>query len=113
MTVALPVTFEAARGTCRDCQAGFDDGGAALFPVPGQIARTICGVCQGKRNRSTVESTRAVIRDLKAAVAVGNNADEFDATGRLIELLGPAQAHETARAIRAAHEEPSARGGRR
>ena len=54
-----------------------------------------------------------MIRDLKAAVAVGNNADEFDATGRLIELLGPAQAHETARAIRAAHEEPSARGGRR
>lgn len=113
MTVAQPIAFEPARGTCRDCQAGFDDGGVALFPVLGQIARTICGACQGKRNRGAVESARATIRDLKAAVAVGNTADEFDATGRLIELLGPAQAHETARAIRAAHEEPSARGGRR
>ena len=113
MTVALPVTFEVARGTCRDCQAGFDDGGVPLFPAPGHVARTICASCQGKRNRGSVESTRAAIRDLKAAVAVGNAADEFDATGRLIELVGPAQAHETARAVRAAHDESSARGGRR
>lgn len=112
--IALP-TEKLSRGVCRLCQDGFDkEGGVALFPPPGRIDRTVCAVCQGKRNREIVEQTKEVIRDLKAAVAVGNTTDERAHMKCLIGLVGEVQANETMRAIAAKHNEPSSkRGGRR
>lgn len=112
--IALPAE-KLSRGVCRLCQDGFDkEGGVALFPTPGRIDRTVCAACQGKRNREIVEQTKEVIRDLKAAVAVGNTTDERAHMKCLIGLVGEVQANETMRAIAAKHNEPSTkRGGRR
>lgn len=110
--LALP-SYEAARGVCRSCQAGFDvPGGVMLHQAPGRIEHTICGECSGKRNRDTVEQTREVIRDLKAATACGNAPAERDALKRLELLVGKHQAGETASAIRARLEASGGSGGK-
>ena len=99
---------------CITCQAGFDvPGGVGLHQPPGRIEHTICGDCSGKRNRDTVEQTRDVIRDLKAATAVGNATAERDAFKQLEALVGKHQAGETANAIRAKLEASGGKGGRR
>lgn len=113
--LALPASA-AARGVCRDCQAGFDvPGGVMLHQPAGRIEHTICGDCQGKRNRDTVEQTREAIRDLKAAAACGNAHAERDALKRLEALVGKHQAGETIQAIRQRLEAGggTGKGGRR
>lgn len=109
-----PEPFTAARGTCPRCKAGEDKPeGVALFPTAGGFRRTVCSTCQGRDNRDHVEQTRGVIRELRAAVAVGNTADERSCLIQLRSLVGATQADETARAIQAAIDTPAAKGRRR
>lgn len=102
------VPVATTRGVCRDCQDGFEGGGVALFASPSSIERTLCATCSGKRNRSIVEQVREVIRDLKAAAAVGNAGAERDHAKALALLVGEHQAGETVKAIRDRLSEPAA-----
>lgn len=109
------VPVATVRGVCRDCQDGFEGGGVALFASPSSIERTLCATCSGRRNRSIVEQVREVIRDLKAAAAVGNAGAERAHAKALALLVGEHQAGETVKAIRDRLSEPAAgrKGGGR
>ena len=92
--LALPPRL--AVGNCRDCPSV----GVALHPRTGGRDRIVCGDCAGKSNRRTVETTRDVIRALKAAAVGGDSAAQHDLLAQLGDLVGPHQAGETMRGIR-------------
>lgn len=114
-TEAKPAAFTPSlgtgRGVCRHCQDGFDKpGGIPLFTVAGFGARTVCAKCSGKSHREVVEQTRTTIRDLKAAVAVGNSGEERSLMVTLRALVGFDQAEQTQKAINDKHNETPATG---
>lgn len=84
-----------------------------LFPTPSSGDRTHCGKHSGEAYRNRVEQTRASIRALKAAAAMGRSEDERAEYKTLASLVGEHQAQQTANAIRAALDEKPTKGGRR